>query len=159
MNIESIDLMALPSLLLSERAGLPDAPAIYFALDTSGTVLYIGKARRLSERWKGTIHHRYSQLAATSGVRIAWLSVTDEALLTAVETACIAYFAPPLNSARVLPSVSGRVTRVFAIADDVFIGLEEIAKTENRTVTAQMEVFLREMIKQYKQTQKRQPTT
>lgn len=53
----------------------------------------------------------------------------------------------------------GASKRTFRMYDDVYVALEEVARAENRTVTAQMEVFLREMIQQYRQTQKRQPTT
>ena len=47
----------------------------------------------------------------------------------------------------------GASKRTFRLYDDVFTGLEKIARTENRTVTAQLEVFLREMIKQYERSQ------
>lgn len=94
----NINPLALPSLPLAQRAALPDAPAIYFALAEDGAVLYIGKARRLVARWKSTMHHRYTELAALPSVRLAWLVVSDESLLSGIEQACIEYFNPPLNS-------------------------------------------------------------
>ena len=47
----------------------------------------------------------------------------------------------------------------FRLYDDVTDSLEEIARAENRTVTAQMEVFLREQIQRYRQSKakERQP--
>ncbi len=47
--------------------------------------------------------------------------------------------------------------RTFRLYNDVLADLEEIAKAENRTVTAQMEVFLREKIREYKKARKEHP--
>lgn len=106
-----IEPLALPSLPLSERSALPDIPAIYFAIGDGDEVLYIGKARRLSERWRWNMHHRYSQLSAIGNVRLAWLSVSDESLLAGIETACIEYFAPVLNRSKVMYSVPTQTAR------------------------------------------------
>src|SRR5262245_35349822 len=97
MDIAAINPFTLPSLLLSERDALPDIPAVYFAIDSSNTVFYIGKARRLAERWKSTTHHRYAQLSKIDDLRLVWLAVDDEKLLDAIEAACIKHFRPILN--------------------------------------------------------------
>ncbi len=97
MDARSINPLTLPSLPLTARRDLPDTPAIYFALASDSTVLYIGKARRLSARWHSTAHHRHTQLSAYSDIRIAWLSVSDAGLLDGIERACIEHFQPPLN--------------------------------------------------------------
>jgi hypothetical protein len=95
-----INPLSLPSLTLSDRLLLPRASGVYFVL-CDEEVLYIGKARSLHLRWKGTAHHRLPQLIGVPGERIAWLSVDDAALCDEVERACIAHFAPPLNQAPV----------------------------------------------------------
>lgn len=89
----SID--ALPALNLCERKRLPECAAIYFVRSDDGTVLYIGRARNLRQRWAQ--HHRTAQLMTYPGVSLAWLSVDDPALLDEIERACIAYFSPLLN--------------------------------------------------------------
>jgi hypothetical protein len=91
------DIQALPSVRFDDRKALPSLPAIYFAIDGDGRVLYIGKAVRLSQRWVGQSHHRHKQLVGVPGVRIAWLTVDDPALLDSIEEACIAHFSPALN--------------------------------------------------------------
>lgn len=97
MNVSTINLSTLPSLPLNERGNLPKVPAIYFALDTNNAIVYIGKARRLIERWRGVSHHRYGELSEMSGIRLTWLVVSDPVDLDDIETACIAHFSPLLN--------------------------------------------------------------
>lgn len=71
INPSSLDLTALPSMCLSRRSELPEAPAIYFAIDSLDQIQYIGRSRNLRQRWLS--HHRQFQLQAIEGVRIAWL--------------------------------------------------------------------------------------
>ncbi len=87
----------LPSLPLADRHLLPDVSAVYFALDAQSQVLYIGKSVHLSDRWRGTSHHRYDQIAIDQNARLAWLTVRSNESLEAIEATCIAHFRPPLN--------------------------------------------------------------
>jgi hypothetical protein len=56
----SLDPLQLPSVSLTQRNHLPACSAIYFALDSSNRVLYVGKAKNLASRWKN--HHRLHKL-------------------------------------------------------------------------------------------------
>jgi DNA-binding XRE family transcriptional regulator len=96
MDVRTINPLDLPSVELSERATLPDAPGIYFVLSGDSTILYIGRATSIAERWRA--HHRTFQLSTMQNIRIAWVIVLDDMdLLSAIEQACIAYFMPTLN--------------------------------------------------------------
>jgi len=136
MDIAAINPLALPSLSLNERAALPDEPAIYFALAGDATVLYIGKARRLAERWKSTQHHRYAQLSEMGNIRLAWLSVSDEKLLDKIEIACIEHFKPTLNKS-LRPRRArdeddkGAILRVRDAASDKGLNLNQFAQALN----------------------------
>lgn len=97
---ESIDFSVLPSLCLTRRAELPEAPAIYFAIDSLDQIQYIGRSRNLKQRWAS--HHRQFELQAIGGIRIAWLQCDDVSLLgeieaSGIEKALIRWFEPPLN--------------------------------------------------------------
>jgi predicted transcriptional regulator len=48
----------------------------------------------------------------------------------------------------------GATKRTFRLPDDLMGKLEEIATTERRTMTAQLEVFLWEKVKQYEKSEK-----
>lgn len=104
INPEAIDLSALPCVALSDRKTLPLRSGIYFAIDGLNNVQYIGLSKNIQQRWLQ--HHRYSDLQAVDGVRIAYLAVDDVALLPAIETALIEWFQPPLNNSPVLSSVA-----------------------------------------------------
>ena len=95
IDVQTIPLLALPSLPFVERRRLPRCAAIYFVLNADGTVLYIGQSINLAVRWAA--HHRAAKLIKHQATRIAWLVMEDETLLNAVESACIAYFEPLCN--------------------------------------------------------------
>ena len=83
----SLNFHQLSSILLANRANLPDHSAIYFALDDTNRVLYIGQAGNLRARWQGQSHHRIDQLARLhkkSPVRLGWVPCAA-ALLTEME--------------------------------------------------------------------------
>ena len=94
-----INPLTLPSLPLTERRKLPKLPAVYFALATSGEVLYIGRSKNLAARW--ALHHRYVELETIGNIRIAWLHCSDESLLHKIEDALIKDFLPALNHTQI----------------------------------------------------------
>jgi excinuclease UvrABC nuclease subunit len=98
INPSSLDLTTLPSLCLSRRSELPEAPAIYFAINSLDQIQYIGRSQNLKKRWSS--HHRQSQLDVIESVRIAWLQCDDVSLLGEIEAALIEWFTPPLNGLR-----------------------------------------------------------
>jgi hypothetical protein len=140
MDIETVNLLDLPSVALTDRATLPNCSAIYFALSPDNTVLYIGKARNLAFRWRGKTHHRYFELAGMGNVRIAWLIVSDPMLLNGVEAACIAYFRPPLNGVRVLGEGDTIIVTI-KLPRDLYEGVRQTAARERRSIAQQMVVM------------------
>jgi DNA-binding Xre family transcriptional regulator len=94
LNPADINPLALPSVPLEDRRQLPTVPCIYFAIDSQGTVQYIGQTKNPRNRWAQ--HHRHDQLEEMGGVRIAYVHV-DVDLLEPVEAALIDWFNPPLN--------------------------------------------------------------
>jgi excinuclease UvrABC nuclease subunit len=89
---EKIHIATLPCVSLSCLADLPMAPALYFVLGDNESIRYIGRATNLRSRW--ATHHRRHAYQSSEGYMLAWLIVSDEGLLPALEEACIAYFAP-----------------------------------------------------------------
>lgn len=93
--LESLDIAALPSLPLSDRASLPKVSAVYFVLEER-VVIYVGSTENLSKRWKA--HNKLKQLEARLGeLRIAWLEVKAASIVTAIENAMIKLFEPEFN--------------------------------------------------------------
>ncbi len=96
-----LDPLQLPSVSLTNRKELPTYSTIYFAIDTSDRILYVGQAQNLAERWKS--HHRLHKLAEInkeSPVRIAWKAWNKEDL-AAAEKILIKQFQPLLNNTKV----------------------------------------------------------
>jgi hypothetical protein len=58
-------------------------------------VQYIGRSNNIQYRWLQ--HHRKLQLEQIGGVKIAWIELSDENLLSEIEKALIEWFDPPLN--------------------------------------------------------------
>lgn len=98
---QSLDISLLPWLPLDAKAAFPRQPAIYFAIDSLGNVQYVGRAINPKTRWGS--HHRYDELQAIGGIRIAYLFVDAPDLLPGIEAALIGWFNPPLN--RIKPRV------------------------------------------------------
>lgn len=97
----SLDPLQLPSVSLANRKQLPTCAAIYFAIDASNRVLYVGKAKNLAARWKN--HHRLYKLEEIdkeSPVRLAWQAWNQEDLGEA-ERSLIVNFQPLLNNTEV----------------------------------------------------------
>ncbi len=98
----SLDPLELPSVSLADRKQLPTCSAIYFAIDASNRILYIGQAQNLVVRWKSG-HHRLYQLEEfdqESSVRITWKAWNQEDL-TVAEKSLIRHFQPLLNNTEV----------------------------------------------------------
>ncbi|NEN89285.1 MAG: GIY-YIG nuclease family protein [Okeania sp. SIO3H1] len=92
--------LQLPSVSLADRKQLPTCSAIYFAIDASDRILYVGKAQNLAARWKS--HHRLYKLEEInkeSPVRLAWKAWNKEDLAEA-EKRLIRIFQPLLNNTK-----------------------------------------------------------
>jgi excinuclease UvrABC nuclease subunit len=98
INPSSLDLATLPSLLLSERAKLPETPGVCFAINSLGQIQYIGRSINIRNRWLS--HHRKPDLKIIDNIRIAWIEIEELTLLGKIEQELIDYFVPRLNGLR-----------------------------------------------------------
>ena len=98
VNPRELDLSKLPWLPLEEKAAFPRKAAIYFAIDSLGKVLYIGRSVNVHQRWEQ--HHKYDELSKLNNVRISYLFFDDVELLPELESALMDWFDPPLNRVR-----------------------------------------------------------
>jgi excinuclease UvrABC nuclease subunit len=94
--LDNFNLGNLPSVKLSEKDRLPTTAGIYFALNSSDRLWYIGKARNLNQRWIN--HHRYHQLEKINRktpITLKWHECeNDEHILTQLEN----YFTKSLTT-------------------------------------------------------------
>lgn len=91
-----IDFSVLPWLPLEEKAAFPRQPAIYFAIDASGIVQYIGRSTNPKVRWQQ--HHKFEDLQKVGFIKIAYLFIDLPDILPVIEAALISWFKPPLNT-------------------------------------------------------------
>jgi hypothetical protein len=78
INPSEINLSSLPWLPLDAKSAFPKNPAIYFAIDSQGTIQYIGCSVNPKARWAK--HHRYKQLETIGSIRIVYLFVDSPEL-------------------------------------------------------------------------------
>ncbi|MBD1805695.1 GIY-YIG nuclease family protein [Microcoleus sp. FACHB-SPT15] len=101
MNLETLQ-QKLPHVSLTELNELPEVSAIYYVV-VNETVLYIGKATNLKDRWRS--HHRALQLTtftyAAITVDIYWREC-DKSALNEEESKDIKIFTPCLNRTPIL---------------------------------------------------------
>jgi hypothetical protein len=142
----SINPLTLPSVPLENRKQLPETPSIYFAIDSLGTIQYIGRSKNLKQRWAG--HHHFSDLNKIGGVKIAWLEVSDESLLDSIEEALIGYFEPPLNNG-VFYTIDGKfaVKGAFPLGKRISVRLPKPVEEKLEAIATQKGVSLSEMLR------------
>lgn len=145
-----LDFLSLPSIALNARVDLPTCAGIYFVIAFDGVarqVLYIGKAKNINTRWQN--HHRLPDVSQMVGVSIFWLQVEDVATLDDLEREFIAYFEPTLNGTKTAPDAQGKRRVVLNISTELAEKLDDIARKEWRTPSAQLERMLEEAIREY----------
>lgn len=99
MQPDDFDFSALPALPIDMRFLFPHVPCVYFALDGSGKILYIGRAENFYRRWIN--HHRYRQLMSMGSIKIAWFTCPFVMALPELERSLILHYAPSLNGQKV----------------------------------------------------------
>jgi excinuclease UvrABC nuclease subunit len=92
----TLDLKTLPWLPLEERTVFPTTPAIYFCLNSTDDILYIGRSQNVRTRWSR--HHQYGALSVIANIKVAYLFVDQPELLPELERSLIKFYNPPLNS-------------------------------------------------------------
>lgn len=91
-NLNFTDLPWLPLELIDS---FPRKPCIYFAVDNSKTVQYVGRSVDAHKRWKD--HHKYNELSKLKRIKIYFLVLEAESFLPTVESFFIRSLNPPLN--------------------------------------------------------------
>ena len=101
--VDNFNLDNLPAVKLLAKEKLPDTAGIYFAVDESDRLLYIGKAKNINKRWVN--HHRYHQLEKINKknpIFLKWYECeNDEIILTQLENYFIETYHPELNQTKV----------------------------------------------------------
>lgn len=84
-------------LSITQLGNLPTCGGIYRVLDQAGTVIYIGQARNIYQRWKRG-HHKISEILTLCGTEafIDWVEL-PEWLLNRAENLAVRYYQPVLN--------------------------------------------------------------
>ncbi|MBD2211890.1 GIY-YIG nuclease family protein [Nostoc linckia FACHB-104] len=144
INPSTINPLALPSMPLGWKKALPKCACIYFAIDASNQVQYIGQTHNLKTRWIN--HHRLKHLQDMDGVRLAWMEISDTSLLPEIEQALIAWFDPPINRLRdgtCNPSTDK--TRVSTYIDQ---RLKELAEKVGASQGRSLSNYVEQLIKQ-----------
>ena len=124
-------LLQLPHIPLQTKELLPESSGIYYVLDETDKVWYIGKAQNLCKRWKGKSHHRINQLKAQKNTQFTiYYELVGENRLDEVEKHRIAKYHPHLNESpvkakKVHPTETLLRETLVAISDFAFIlGIE-----------------------------------
>lgn len=94
MNLDKIELYALPWIFLKDKKQLPVCAGVY-AVTSGDQVLYVGCSANLSTRWGS--HHRYEEIRYYDDVKIHWLVIDEVCSLLAIEELLISKFQPILN--------------------------------------------------------------
>lgn len=101
---------------LRQRGQLPENPGIYFVFDEFDTLLYIGQAKSLKNRWAGSTHHRYKQFARKGLDKVVIKYVLAPILeLNSSERNYIDIFKPLYNDSKVkqyLPKISPKFSEL-----------------------------------------------
>lgn len=147
MTVEAINPLTLPSLKLQERRSLPECAAVYFVLNSSDDILYIGGTVNLAQRWLA--HHRWYQLVEMGdGIRLAWLECSEPALLLEIEAALINHFQPTLNRTPVpvsaLSAKSPNLSVIISQEDKE--KLKRLAIAEKRSVSQLAAIAIQEYL-------------
>lgn len=133
--IDNFNLDNLPAVSITKIEKLPAVAGIYFAIDSSDRLWYIGKAKNINQRWMN--HHRYHQLEKINRktpILLKWYECeNDENILTQLENYFIEAYHPELNQTKVelKQTTPGEITlrkTLAKISKYVIYGYEENSK-------------------------------
>ena len=92
-----LDPLELPCVPLSDKEALPNSSGFYF-VTKGATIIYLGKAENLRERWKYNRHHREIDCISLGANQINYFAVdVDPDILEAIEDSLINKYQPTLN--------------------------------------------------------------
>lgn len=102
IDVLSVEICTLPSVLMTEIASLPQCSGIYFIVNEAQEVLYIGQSVNIWARWRSHHIHRAvcdpEDSEESARFRAHWLTLADETERLALEVELIRRFRPALNS-------------------------------------------------------------
>lgn len=98
---QNLDIALLPKIQIESREKLPKSCGLYFAIDESGNVLYIGIANGVQGfrgRWLNNAHHKLEKLLQNGCSHIAYWETQGN--LEKIEYSLICQLNPPFNQCR-----------------------------------------------------------
>ena len=125
--IADVDILTLAKVVLQARQMLPEYSGIYYVIDETNNVWYIGKAKNIRKRWQGKAHHRIYQLEAQKKQHFTiYYEPVRESQLNSTEKQRIEKYLPHLNATPVKtknlrPTETLLRETLVAIADFAFI--------------------------------------
>ncbi|WP_206755809.1 MULTISPECIES: GIY-YIG nuclease family protein [Cyanophyceae] len=120
-------ILELPKVTLQAKQLLPEYSGIYYVLDESKNVWYVGQAKNIRNRWQGKAHHRFYQLEVQKKKHFTiYYEQISESQLDSVEKQRIEKYHPHLNSSpvktkKVRPTETLLRETITAIADFAFL--------------------------------------
>jgi hypothetical protein len=95
-------ILELSNISLKTKELLPEYSGIYYVLDGTQKIWYIGQAKNIRKRWQGKAHHRIYQLEAqTKNYFTIYYEPVSESQLNNVEKQRIEKYHPHLNASPV----------------------------------------------------------
>ncbi|MGB3206984.1 MAG: GIY-YIG nuclease family protein, partial [Crinalium sp.] len=125
--IADAGILELPNVPLQAKQLLPEYSGIYYVLDETNNVWYIGKSKNIQKRWQGKAHHRIYQLSAQKKKHFTiYYELVSSSQLDSVEKQRIEKYHPHLNSSpvktkQVRPSETLLRETLAGMADFVFL--------------------------------------
>jgi predicted GIY-YIG superfamily endonuclease len=96
------DILRLPHIGLNSRELLPEQSGIYYVLDETYIIWYIGQAKNLRSRWAGDNHHRLYQLQKQRKKQLTiYYEFVANSQLDSIERQRIEQYNPQLNGTKV----------------------------------------------------------
>jgi predicted GIY-YIG superfamily endonuclease len=120
-------ILGLAKVSLQEKHLLPEYSGIYYVLDETNIVWYIGQAKNINKRWQGKTHHRLYQLKAQKKKQFTiYYENVSESQLDSIEKQRIEQYHPLLNTSpvkkqKVRPTETLLRETLAAISDSAFI--------------------------------------
>jgi len=135
-------ILQLSKVPLQAKQLLPEYSGIYYVLDETNNVWYVGKAKNICKRWQGKSHHRIYQLEAQKKKHFTiYYEPVSESQLDSVEKQRIEKYHPHLNSSpvktkKVRPVETLLRETIAAISDFAFLlGVEPPRKEIQSQIT------------------------
>lgn len=125
--IADVVILQLPKVSLQAKELLPEYSGIYYVLDETNKIWYIGQAKNIRKRWQGKTHHRIYQLEAQKKKHFTiYYEQVSVSQLDSIEKQRIEKYHPHLNASpvktkKIRPTETLLRETLVAIADFAFI--------------------------------------